>query len=211
VPTSEETRVTGPPDDDAAEAGAADRKRRARRRSLAARDTLPEAERARRSAAVCARAARLPELQAASGLFLFAAFRSEVDTGPLIAWALEHGKAVCVPRVLGPAVMEAYRITDPSTDLAPGAWGIPEPSDDLEPADPKELDAAVVPGSVFDAAGRRCGYGGGFYDAYLPRLREGVPRIGLAFELQLVDELPCEPHDLPVHVVVTESRVLRPG
>jgi 5-formyltetrahydrofolate cyclo-ligase len=77
--------------------------------------------------------------------------------------------------------------------------------------DPKELDAAVVPGSVFDAAGRRCGYGGGFYDTYLPRLREGVPRIGLAFELQLVDDLPCEPHDLPVHVVVTESRVLRPG
>lgn len=203
--------MTATRDGHSAETGAAGRKRRVRRRTLAARDTLPSTDRARLSAAACARAASLPELRAASSLFLFAAFRSEIDTGPLIAWALEHGKAVYVPRVLGPAVMDAYRITDPSTDLAPGAWGIPEPKGDREPVDPAKLDVAVVPGSVFDAAGRRCGYGGGFYDAYLPRLREGVPRIGLAFELQLVDDLPCEPHDLAVHVIVTESRVLRPG
>jgi 5-formyltetrahydrofolate cyclo-ligase len=66
-----------------------------------------------------------------------------------------------------------------------------------------------VPGAAFDAAGRRCGYGGGFYDSYLPRTRPGIPWVALAFEAQLVDELPYEPHDLAVGAIVTEARVIR--
>ncbi|HEX7610380.1 MAG TPA: 5-formyltetrahydrofolate cyclo-ligase, partial [Solirubrobacteraceae bacterium] len=93
-----------------------------RRRALAARDALPGAERARLSVAVCARAAALPELADATTVMLFAAFRSEVDTDPLLSWALESGKAVCCPRILGPRHMAAYRITDLSADLVPGSW-----------------------------------------------------------------------------------------
>ena len=76
---------------------------------------------------------------------------------------------------------------------------------------PELLDAVVVPGSVFDCIGRRCGYGGGFYDTYLPRTRPGTPWVGLAFEAQIVGELPCEPHDLPMTAVVTEARIIRPA
>jgi 5-formyltetrahydrofolate cyclo-ligase len=107
--------------------------------------------------------------------------------------------------------MAAYLIADPETDLVPGAWGIPEPRDGLAEVLPEQIDAVVVPGSAFDAAGRRCGYGGGFYDTYLPRTRPGIPWIALAFEAQLVDELPCEPHDLSVGAVVTETRLIRTG
>lgn len=180
-----------------------------RRRALAARDALPGAERARLSVAVCARAAALPELDAAATIMLFAAFRSEVDTAPLLSWALERGKAVCFPRVLGPRRMAAYRIADPAADLVPGAWGIPEPREGLKEVPPERMDAVVVPGAAFDAAGRRCGYGGGFYDTYLPRTRPGIAWVALAFEAQLMDELPCEPHDLAVSVVVTEARIMR--
>jgi 5-formyltetrahydrofolate cyclo-ligase len=73
------------------------------------------------------------------------------------------------------------------------------------------MDVVVVPGSVFDAAGRRCGYGGGFYDTYLPLTRVGTPWVALAFEAQLVEKLPCEAHDLAVTAIVTETRVIRPG
>ena len=180
-----------------------------RRRALAARDALPGAERARLSVAVCARAAALPELEAAAAIMLFAAFRSEVDTEPLLSWALARGTAVCLPRVLGPRRMAAYRIADPEVDLVPGAWGIPEPREGLEEVPPERMDAVVVPGVAFDAAGRRCGYGGGFYDSYLPDTRPGIPWVALAFEAQLVDELPCEPHDLAVCALVTEARVIR--
>jgi 5-formyltetrahydrofolate cyclo-ligase len=201
-----ETRGDPSPDDDMGRA-----KREVRRRVLAARDALPAAERGRLSDAVCARAAGLAEIVAASTLLVFASFRSEVDTAGLIAWALEHGKVVCLPRVLGPQTMTACRIQDPAADLAPGAWSIPEPCAGLEEIPAERMDVVVVPGSVFDAAGRRCGYGGGFYDSYLPRTRPGTPWVALAFEAQLVDELPCEAHDLAVTAIVTETRVIRPG
>ena len=180
-----------------------------RRRALAARDALPGAERARLSARVCARAAALPELVGAATIMLYASFRSEVETMALFAWALEAGKTVCTPRILAPRLMAAYRVTDPETDLVPGSWGIPEPHEGLEEVPPERMDVVVVPGAAFDLAGRRCGYGGGFYDTYLARTRPGTPWVALAFEAQLVDELLCEPHDLAVSAVVTETRVIR--
>jgi len=180
-----------------------------RRSALAARDALPGAERARLSVAVCARAAALSELDAAATIMLFAAFRSEVDTEPLVSWARERGKTGCFARVLVPRRMAAYRIADPAADLVRGTWGIREPREGLEEVPPERMDAVVVPGAAFDAAGGRCGYGGGFYDTYLARTRPGIPWVALAFEVQLVDELPCEPHDLACGVLITEARTIR--
>lgn len=186
-------------------------KRRLRRRVLAARDALPETERRRRSAAACARALALPELAGATTVLAFAAFGSEVDTRPLCEAVLARGQRLCLPRVEAQREMVAVAVGDLDRDLTPGAWGIPEPRPGLPVVDPGEVDVAVVPGAVFDARGSRAGYGGGFYDTYLLRLRPGVPRVALAFELQLVDDVPRLPHDLPVTVIVTEQRVLRPG
>jgi len=181
-----------------------------RRSALAARDAMAAEERARLSAAVCARARELPELTAARTVMVFATFRTEIDTGPLIAWALEAGKVVCLPRIAGPRQMLAYRVDDPARDLEPGTWDIPEPTQACELVDPRDIDVVVVPGAAFDCDGHRCGYGGGFYDTYLPLTRGDVARVALAFEAQIVDELPCEAHDLPVTVIVTEDRVIRP-
>jgi 5-formyltetrahydrofolate cyclo-ligase len=204
-------RVLDDASDAAVPADACDAKRALRRHALSARDGLTDAERTRLSAAVCARAAALPAIVAAHTLFVFASFRSEVDTAPLIDWALAQGRRLCLPRVLGPRTMAAFRIADREADLVPGAWGIPEPREGLPEVPPSEIDAIVVPGAVFDASCNRCGYGGGFYDTYLPRTRPGTPRIALAFEVQVVDDLPCEPHDLAVDAIVTEARVIRPG
>jgi 5-formyltetrahydrofolate cyclo-ligase len=184
-------------------------KREAREQALSRRDALSLERRGRLSAAICARAAGLPELEAAGTLLLFGSFRTEIDTSPLIAWCLARGRQVCLPRVLGPHVMAAYRVRDVAADLEPGAWGIPEPRPGLPEVAPEAIDAVVVPGAAFDVAGRRCGYGGGFYDTYLPLTRAGVPRVALAFEAQIVDEVACESHDLAVDTIVTELRVIR--
>lgn len=186
-------------------------KRDLRRRVLSARDALTDAERARLSEAVCARAASLPELDAAGTVLSFASFRSEIETSSLNRRILGDGKALCLPRVVGPQRMIAARVHDLEIDLEPGAWGIPEPVPGHPEVDPSELDLVIVPGAAFDAAGRRCGYGGGFYDTYLQGTRAGVPRVALAFEAQIVLELPCEPHDLAVTAIVTEERVIRPA
>ena len=203
--------MPGPGHDESKAEAAGPAKAEMRRRVLEARDALPAAERARLGAAICRRAAGLPEVLAAGTVMSFASFRSELDTRPLAEWALAAGKTLCLPRVLGPRHMAAFRVTDPTADLTRGAWGIPEPREGLPEMDPAAIDVVLVPGSVFDAAGRRCGYGGGFYDSYLPLTRPGIPWIGLAFEAQLVGALPCEPHDLAVTAIVTERRVVRPG
>ena len=182
-----------------------------RRSALAARDAIAAEERTRLSAAICARARELPELNAARTVMVFASFRTEIDTEPLITWALEAGKTVCLPRIEGPRTMQAFRISGIAGDLEPGTWDIPEPTRACELVDPGDIDVVVVPGAAFDCDGHRCGYGGGFYDNYLPLTRPEVPRVALAFEAQIVDELPCEAHDLPVTVIVTEARVIRPA
>ncbi len=186
-------------------------KAEARRRGLEARDALSADDRRRRSAAVCARATGLPELVAAGTVMSFASFRTELDTAPLTDWILATGKILCLPRILGPRRMAAFRVLDPMRDLVPGTWGIPEPREGLPEIPPEKVDVVLVPGSAFDEAGGRCGYGGGFYDNFLPLTRPGTPWIALSFEAQLVPRIVCEPHDLSVQTLVTEERVIRSG
>ena len=186
-------------------------KTEARRCALEARAALPAAERERLSAAVCARAAGLPELAAAGTVMSFATFRTELDTAPLAERVLAAGKTLCLPRIRSARTMEAFRVTDPASDLVAGTWGIPEPREGLPEIPPEEIDIVFVPGSAFDEEGGRCGYGGGFYDTYLPLTRPGTPWVALAFETQLVPRIVCETHYLPVTAIVTEKRVIRPG
>lgn len=81
--------------------------------------------------------------------------------------------------------------------------------EDVPPPDARLIDVIVVPGLAFTVDGRRLGQGGGWYDRFLPGLRDHCPMIGVAFEVQIVDELPTEPHDVTLDVVVTEHRVCR--
>jgi len=202
--------VTQPQDDPVAGSCALP-KGAARHHALAARDALSHEERECLAEAVRARALTLPELTAAGTVMLFASFRTELDTMPIAEWVLRQGKRLCLPRVLGPRRMAAYQVRDTAADLAPGKWDIPEPREGLPEVPPAQMDLVFVPGSAFDENGRRCGYGGGFYDTYLPLTRPGVPWVALAFEAQLVPAIDCEAHDLPVTAIVTEQRVIRPA
>ena len=116
-----------------------------------------------------------------------------------------------VSRVMGKGEMEFHMITDPAKDLEMGSYGILEPLLGLEHAKPEDFDLLIAPGAVFDTNGFRIGYGGGFYDRYIKRLRHECPVIGLGFELQMVDRVPAEPFDKAVDIIVTENRVIRAG
>jgi 5-formyltetrahydrofolate cyclo-ligase len=187
----------------------AHRKRALRERVLARRDRLSAAARRAHSARVFEHLVTLPELTSAAGVMCFVSFGSEVDTAPLVRWCLDQGKRVALPRIVGRRHMEAFWVTDPAADLESGSYGIREPRAGLPQASPETIDLIVVPGSAFDRSGDRMGYGGGFYDTFLPRLRPRTPRVAIAFELQLIDDVPEEDHDLGVDVLVTERGVLR--
>jgi 5-formyltetrahydrofolate cyclo-ligase len=183
-----------------------------RGRVLAERDDLPAAARVADSQAIRARLQALPSLAVAQTVLLTLPFRSEWDTRPLAEDALRAGKRIVVPRVDRVArMLRLHSVADLDVDIVAGYLGIPEPRETLPIVDPGAVDWVLVPGVAFDAAGRRLGYGGGFYDRLLPLVRADAPRVAGAFEVQIVDEVPASSHDRRVDAVISPTRMLFPG
>ncbi|MDH5299135.1 MAG: 5-formyltetrahydrofolate cyclo-ligase, partial [Desulfobulbaceae bacterium] len=181
-----------------------------RRTILAARDAMPLADRCLRSTAVADRLWQLFAFANARTPFIYVHFRSEVETLPLIRQCLARGKQVAVPLTLvAEKRLDPYLITDPDRDLRPGYCGIPEPDHGrLKRLAPAVIDVVLLPGSVFDTRGGRLGYGGGYYDRFLATLAPKALRIGIAYELQVVERVPLAPHDQRLHYLVTEDRLI---
>jgi 5-formyltetrahydrofolate cyclo-ligase len=182
------------------------RKATVRRLVLARRAQPTPAQREAAGTAVSGRVAALPELARARAILGFASFGAELPTDPVMRWVLTSGRRLLVPYVDGPELRAAEVAS--LDELAPGYRGIREPVE-RTPVDPAEAAAVLVPGVAFDETGRRLGYGGGFYDAFLAGIAAGVPRVGLCFDLQVVDEVPAGTDDERVDLVVTERRVIR--
>ncbi len=180
-----------------------------RTRVLAARDALPDAQRAAAARVITGRLIGLPSFDAARTALLSLAFRSEWQTTGLVEEALARGKEVALPRVETVARMLAlHAVRDLATDIEPGYRGIPEPRPTCPLVDPAALDWILVPGVAFDRQGRRLGYGGGFYDRLLPLVPARVPRIAAAYDMQVVDAVPSAPHDATVDALITEREAL---
>jgi 5-formyltetrahydrofolate cyclo-ligase len=160
-----------------------------------------------RSMAICEAVQRLPVYASARAIHCYLAMRSEVDTRPLIARALQDGKGVVVPVVVPRAAELSHAWLDSleADALAPGVFGTFNPRAS-RPATHEDWDLAIVPLLAFDRRGYRLGYGKGFYD----RLLSISPAItvGVAFAAQEVHDLPVEAHDVPLDWIVTENEVI---
>jgi 5-formyltetrahydrofolate cyclo-ligase len=185
-----------------------------RQEALRRRDALAPAEIEAKSARIAARVLALPAYAAADWVLLFASFRSEVNTWPMMRRVLADRKRLVLPRV---DVVERnlllYEVRDPDRDFEP-RWrsGLREPRPGLCRRVPEsQIDLIIAPGVAFDARGERLGYGAGYYDNFLRALRPssaGVLVVGVAFELQLVPAVPNHDHDERVDMIVTESRII---
>ncbi|WP_456385025.1 5-formyltetrahydrofolate cyclo-ligase [Desulfolithobacter sp.] len=183
-----------------------------RRRILEKRSSLSPVEQEEKSRRIEKNLISLRVTDEAESIFAYVNFRDEVRTIGFINRCLDEGRLVSVPlTIVHPPGLLAVRITDPEKDLRAGYCGIPEPLPELaarRKVDPATIDLVLVPGSVFDCRGGRLGYGGGFYDRFLCNHAPAAKRIGLAYELQLVDEVPVESHDQQMDMVITEKRIL---
>jgi 5-formyltetrahydrofolate cyclo-ligase len=155
----------------------------------------------------------LPLWSSLEEALLYAPIRNEVDTWPLLEELWEREIRVLLPRCrrCAPGEME-WAPTTCSNDLAPGMYAVPEPDPrTCQPVDSLQPDLIVLPGVAFDRHGYRLGYGGGFYDRFLslPGLSRAAT-IGLAFSFQLVENLPRDPWDRPVTIVITEQEIVWP-
>jgi 5-formyltetrahydrofolate cyclo-ligase len=181
-------------------------KRALRREILAARDRLPDDLRAAMSASIADRLLATDELHDARTVMAFWSFGSEVDTLPLLERLEAAGTQVVLPRIEDRDVEPvAYAAGDP---LSETAFGAKEPAAGRR-VEPSELDVVVVPGVAFDRAGGRVGYGAGFYDRLLGRVRDDSFAVAVAFGLQVVDRVPAGGTDRRVDAVVTEREVIR--
>ena len=193
------------------EAQTAVEKENLRRYILRLRDRQSISELEQKSTDITDQVLHLHEYVRARGIACYINKNSEVDTRILIRNALSQEKRVLVPVVKsGDIELFFSEIKDLGKELAPGTFGILEPKPEfVRPVDLNAIDLIFVPGIVWDRDGYRLGWGRGYFDRALKKLPEHVRSAGLAFNMQLINQVPRDQFDVPVDMVVTESRVLR--
>ncbi len=184
-------------------------KKQFRQEAVQGRDALPLESRIKYGEAIKEQLFALEPFRNAHKVLLYASFRSEVNTEPMIVEALKIGKTVVLPRVLHEEARLTKHIISGFEELTPGHWGIPEPDiDKHEQIKVEDIHLLVVPGLAFDTKGARIGYGGGYYDKLLSRIKGERTIVALAFEAQIFESLPMEEHDIPVDYIITEQRTI---
>jgi 5-formyltetrahydrofolate cyclo-ligase len=169
---------------------------------------MPETARRAASAAIAQRAfEQIAERGAALTVALYAAKGSELDTSALAGVLASAGHRLVYPRVDGSSRVLAFH-TATESELVPGRFGLREPTAAHPLVALETIDAFVVPGLAFDRSGGRIGWGRGHYDATLAAAPHAL-RVGVAFECQLVEQVPHDVHDIPLHAVVTELATYR--
>jgi len=188
-----------------------------RQRIIADREQLTPAERARLSHVISVRIANLSAYRTANTVLAYMSFGAEVSTEKWVQQALRDGKRVLMPKVnRATKELDVYRVTNLQHDLAPGQWNILEPL--VERCDKinslQDVDFILLPGIAFGRDGARLGYGGGFYDKLLARIKDvnqsyRPALVAGAFAIQLVEGLPQETTDHKVEWVVTEIETIK--
>ena len=178
-------------------------KQELRARLRAARDGTDADHRADAALAIAERVAA--EVEGLGLVMGFLAFGSEVPTLPILDRLDREGHALAVPHIAGDELVPVGFV--PGEDLRPAVWGIPEPAT-IRPVDPETIDAVIAPGLGFDRRGYRVGYGGGYYDRLLARVRPDALRIGIGLHLQIVAEVPNDDRDQRMNIVVTERETI---
>lgn len=155
---------------------------------------------AKKSAQIIKKITALPIFKEAKNILFYLPIHGEVDLSKLFS----KKKNFVLPRVKG-KTLQLHIIKD-LTHTTKGAYNILEPNKNLPKIKPSDIDLALIPGVVFSKTGHRIGYGKGHYDRLLPKTV--CPKIGIAYEFQMVNNTAGESHDVPMDMIITEKRTL---
>lgn len=180
------------------------RKSETRKMLKSARASIPEATRMGYANSITEQVLRLDEIRDARLIFVYISYVSEVHTHALIRALLDAGKTLAVPKIVNSDIMKAVTFSS-WEDLIPGELGILTPVDSTPCDGP--FDVSITPGLGFTLTGHRMGFGRGYYDKWFVQ-NKVKHKIALAFEAQLVDEIPVEDNDVLMDKIVTEKRVI---
>lgn len=162
--------------------------------------------RRRASEKIAAKLFDLTEFKQAKTIMFYVSTDGEVETEHMIKYALSTGKIVAIPvSKVEERKLITSRLIDFDKELQPGPYGILQPKEEfIRQINPEEIELVIVPGVAFTRTGQRLGRGKGYYDRFLSSLPENTPKIGLAFHFQIVESLPCCPHDFTLTSVVSD-------
>ncbi|MBI4682113.1 MAG: 5-formyltetrahydrofolate cyclo-ligase [Nitrospirae bacterium] len=202
-------------------------KKKIRARLLRKRDSIPPEQKVLKEEAIAKRLFALEEFRKAKILLAYVSFRSEVDTTRFLQDVINSGKKLVLPVVDSRhRVLKLYEVKETS-ELEYGYMGILEPGvKEGREVILSDIDLIIIPGAGFDLKGNRLGYGGGYYDKLLSGTKDQEPGtskkepapnpqpptpflIALAFEEQVSEEIPSEPHDIKVDMIITDKRLIR--
>ncbi len=145
------------------------------------------------------------EFKSANTIMFYISIGCEVETRPMIEEALNMGKRVAVPvtNVTSKKII-ACEIKDLKTQLCEGPYGIQQPKKEYIKKIPiNDIDLVITPGIAFDKKGNRLGRGAGYYDRFFKEVPDKTPRVGLAFDFQVVEEIPTLSHDIRITRLIT--------
>jgi 5-formyltetrahydrofolate cyclo-ligase len=179
-------------------------KRAARTRALARRAEAFAKHGASAGARLAAHGLAFLDPRPGASVSGFSAIRDEIDPASLLDALHAQGHAIALPVMQGKGKPLLFRAYAPGDEMGSAAWGIAEPLPDKQEVDP---DIVLVPLLAFDMRGYRLGYGGGFYDRTLERLRaiKPVVAVGIAYDELQVDDVPHQRYDQPLDWVLTPS------
>lgn len=178
-----------------------------RKKILEARNKLTDDEIAAKSGAILQNVLKTPEYMEACNILLYADYNHEVMTRGIFDDAIMRRKRVYFPKSDKLTNTMAFYQISSLNQLEKGFMGIPEPPENMRLRyrfNANEDTLVILPGVAFDTSGHRIGYGKGYYDKFLSSRRQ-LSTMALAFSCQIVDELPCETHDIRMDKIVTEE------
>lgn len=180
-------------------------KKELRSRILAARKELAPDEVEARSRRICGKITESDFYAKATDICIYMPIRNEVDVKMLIDVAFADNKRIWIPKVMGDEmIFNAYE--EDKLEVSE-SFGILESTSETILM-PHENTLIIMPGAVFDPEGGRIGYGGGYYDRYLEKHPE-CHTIAVGYEIQIVEEIPVEAHDVRPEAIFTESVVYK--
>jgi len=192
----------------------ADEKRDLRARMRAARAALDDDQRVALTVSAVERLLSLPAFADVDGRVFagYVAMGGEISPGGALGYVKDSGGTVALPRVSDAPPRLRFHALAPGTRLRAGRFGLSEPPETAPEVRPGALAAMIVPALAFDEAGRRLGFGGGYYDGVIDEARAGgAAVIGLAYDFQIVARVPAGPEDRGVDLIVTDARIIRAG
>lgn len=152
----------------------------------------------------------MAEYKNAKVVMLYSGKGNEVQTERLIRTTLKEKRVVLPITNKEKHILELSEITDYDHELKIATFNVLEPQKEfIRPVSVDILDMIVVPGVAFDHQGNRLGYGYAYYDKLLAMVHRPIPFIGLAFQFQVAEKIPCSLRDIPIHYIVTEEKVIQ--